>query len=272
MRFSVCEPGGNAAAGDIGKGRLSGCERIGAGRCRRSEESPRPRPCGNSGGLREAAAWAHGKGPVQIENETVPCAKVESHNEKRPQKERFSILLRSIYCPLFRGAIFAAIALLSSRRGAEKNSYTGISAMRAHSAAPQRVGTRNAAAVHFRLFVSRKMVASVVAHGQCSREKTTMQTAVFHVHPFASRRDCSCGRESSERLPCTMYVMMRIGTTISFAGRPRIKASKMAPSRPRIRPIGSSACAQCESRLAPPTSTLARIHSSRPAGAANISY
>ena len=42
MRFSVCEPGGNAGAGDIGKGRLSGCERIGAGRCRRPEESPPP--------------------------------------------------------------------------------------------------------------------------------------------------------------------------------------------------------------------------------------
>ena len=81
-------------------------------------KNPHPQLCRNPLGFR--AARAHGKGPVQIENATVPCAKVESHDENRPQKEAELLLLRPVFCPLFRGAIFAAIALLSTRRGAEK--------------------------------------------------------------------------------------------------------------------------------------------------------
>ena len=47
--------------------------------------------------------------------------------------------------------------------------------------------------------------------------------------------------------------MSRIGSTISFAGKPSRKASRIMPSSPSARPSGSSAAAPCASSVVPPT-------------------
>lgn len=61
---------------------------------------------------------------------------------------------------------------------------------------------------------------------------------------------------------------MIMGTTISFAGKPRIKASRITPSKPISCAKGSRNAAQCASRLASPTNTFAITQIIRPAGAA----
>ncbi len=49
---------------------------------------------------------------------------------------------------------------------------------------PHTVGTRKDTAVHRRLWVSLRMVSTVVAQGQCIRENRIVLTAVVHVQPF----------------------------------------------------------------------------------------
>ena len=59
-----------------------------------------------------------------------------------------------------------------------------------------------------------------------------------------------------------------MGITVSFAGKPNIKASSIAPSSPIILPMGSSAAAQMLKMLAPFTFIFAASQIISPAGAA----
>ena len=61
---------------------------------------------------------------------------------------------------------------------------------------------------------------------------------------------------------------MMIGTTISFAGNPRIKASSMTPSIPMTWANGSRNPEQCARSVASPTEILAISQMMSPAGAA----
>lgn len=60
---------------------------------------------------------------------------------------------------------------------------------------------------------------------------------------------------------------MIIGTTISFAGKPRINAIKITPSSPINCPKGSRNVVQCASRVMSFTCVFAMNHIIRPAGA-----
>ena len=59
------------------------------------------------------------------------------------------------------------------------------------SITPKRVGSQKATSVHLRLFVSFLIVSRVVAHGQWQSENIIKQTAVFTLHPFATRSEKS---------------------------------------------------------------------------------
>ena len=63
---------------------------------------------------------------------------------------------------------------------------------------------------------------------------------------------------------------MMIGTTISFAGNPRINANKMTPSIPRRCANGSRNSEQWASNVISPTVILASNHRMSPAGAATL--
>ena len=83
------------------------------------------------------------------------------------------------------------------------------------------------------------MVRHVVEHGQCISENSIVHTAVTHVQPFCTNSVCSAERSFiSTRLPVERYAMMMMGTTISLAGKPRINASRITPSRPKKRAAG----------------------------------
>ena len=69
-------------------------------------------------------------------------------------------------------------------------------------------------------------------------------------------------------LPDAMYDIIIIGTTISLAGRPKIKASSITPSIPRSFANGSRKSEQWLSNVEPPTETFAITHIMSPAGAA----
>lgn len=55
----------------------------------------------------------------------------------------------------------------------------------AQSTMPQIVGSRKESAVHFILFVSLRMVSSVVVQGKCSSVNIIVLIAVRSVQPFA---------------------------------------------------------------------------------------
>ena len=124
----------------------------------------------------------------------------------------------------------------SSRIG--RHSYTSrkICASRLipiHSRIPSTVGNRKLTAVHFQLCVSLRMVSSVVAHGKCTRENIRVQMAVTHVQPLLTNSSFNTARSPISVIdPFARYAMIMIGTTISFAGKPRRKASRMTPSSP----------------------------------------
>lgn len=112
------------------------------------------------------------------------------------------------------------------------------------------VGIAAARAVHFRLPVSFFMVKSVVEHGQCISEKTIKQSAVTAVHPFCVKSSRKTDVLSKfVREDCAVYAIMIIGTTISLAGKPKIKAIRIIPSRPISLPKGSKKFAHILRRL-----------------------
>ena len=128
---------------------------------------------------------------------------------------------------------------------------------------------RKESSIHLTLPVSFRMVRSVVEQGQCMREKSMTLIAVTQVQPLATR---SCRMESrfpsSSSVPSERYAMMMMGSTISLAGNPRMKAMRITPSSPISRAKGSRKPAQCESRLAPEMVRFAISQITSPAGAA----
>ena len=116
------------------------------------------------------------------------------------------------------------------------------------------------------------MVSSVVLHGKCSTEKIIVFRAVSHVQPFAARiRPKDASPVVSVSAVDDEYAMRRMGRTISFAGRPRMKAVRMNPSSPITRAAGCSVWAVDVRMLAPAgVVMLARAHTTAPAGAATI--
>ena len=87
-----------------------------------------------------------------------------------------------------------------------------------HTRIPQRVGIIIDSNVHFTDFVSAFMVRQVVEHGQCIREKSIVQTAVFIVQPFNCKISFVCIRSiPSAKTPVELYNIRAIGNTISYA-------------------------------------------------------
>ena len=71
------------------------------------------------------------------------------------------------------------------------------------------------------------------------------QTAVTQVHPFAvSSSRMTSVLPISVRVPVARYPMSIIGSTVSFAGKPKIKARRIMPSIPKSRAAGSRNPAQ----------------------------
>lgn len=138
-----------------------------------------------------------------------------------------------------------------------------------HTRIPITVGSRKASKVHLKLPVSLRIVRQVVEHGQCIRQKSMVEIAVIEVHPWDNRRDFSSVKlPNSKRLPVDIYAIIIMGTTISFAGKPKIKASRITPSSPNNLANGSKNSEQIARILASPIITLAISQIISPAGAA----
>lgn len=136
---------------------------------------------------------------------------------------------------------------------------------------PITVGIAAARAVYFILPVSFFIVRSVVEQGQWKSEKIITFTAVNIVQPLVSKIFRKMLRsEISVRVVLAQYAIKIKGITISFAGRPKINAMTITPSRPKSRPNGSKKSEMIFSSEAPSTLTLAKNQISSPAGAAAI--
>ena len=108
------------------------------------------------------------------------------------------------------------------------------------SVIPISVGMTAARSVHFILPVSFFIVIKVVEHGQCIREKMIVFIAVTKVQPLASNISLRMLREGiSLTAPSAIYDITMRGRTISFAGRPKMKAIRIVPSNPISLPNGS---------------------------------
>ena len=134
---------------------------------------------------------------------------------------------------------------------------------------PVTVGSRNARIVHFQLLVSFLIVRQVVEQGQWNREKRIIHTAVSQVHPLSINKAFNSVKLFiSIKLPCAKYDIIAIGSTISLAGKPRMKAIRITPSRPMSLANGSRKLVQCASTEQSPTVMFAISQMMMPAGAA----
>lgn len=105
---------------------------------------------------------------------------------------------------------------------------------------PTAVGITNDNAVHFQLPVSFLIVHNVVAQGKWMSENSIVQTAVIHVHPLLTNKSFKAVKLSISIIyDDDIYAIIMIGTTISFAGKPKINANRITPSRPNCRANGS---------------------------------
>ena len=131
------------------------------------------------------------------------------------------------------------------------------------------VGKKIARSVSFTLFVSFFMVRIVVAQGKCRSVKIIVQIAVVNVHPFEARISRNAEREEkSQREVPDKYPIKIMGKKISFAGRAKINASKIVPSKPKNLPIGFKKFVQYLNIETPPTFMLDKHQIISPAGAA----
>lgn len=130
------------------------------------------------------------------------------------------------------------------------------------------VGTAKETNVHFQLCVSFFIVRHVVEHGQWKRQNNIVETAVTQVQPFDTNNCFSSKVPISVIVPVAIYAIIMIGTTISFAGKPKIKAMSITPSNPISWANGSKNPLQCASMVTPPIDTFAISHIINPAGAA----
>lgn len=136
---------------------------------------------------------------------------------------------------------------------------------------PVIVGTAKEMAVHLILCVSFFIVRQVVEQGQCINEKSITQTAVSQVQPLSIKSRFSSDKLAiSIILPFDRYAIIMTGITISFAGKPRINAIRITPSRPMSFPKGSRKFEQCVNMLMLPIVMFAISHIIRPAGAATL--
>ena len=134
---------------------------------------------------------------------------------------------------------------------------------------PKAVGKTIETNAHLKLFVSFFIVKTVVEQGQWKREKTIVQRAVVISQPFETKIFLSSERdEYSLRLPLFRYAIKMMGITISFAGKPRIKAIRITPSSPIILAKGSKKSAQSINTLVFPTLRFAASQMIIPAGIA----
>lgn len=130
------------------------------------------------------------------------------------------------------------------------------------------VGSRMETTVHLMLLVSLYIVIQVVEQGKWKSVNISIFIAVSRLHPFSASRFFSADKsEISVRFPLAVYDIMIIGTTISFAGIPSIKANIITPSRPSILPKGSKKSVHIERILHSPMLILASSHIRSPAGA-----
>ena len=72
----------------------------------------------------------------------------------------------------------------------------------------------------------------------------------------------------SEIVPCDRYAITIIGRTVSLAGKPRINARSIVPSRPIALANGSRIEEIEESKVSPPIVIFAKHQMISPAGAA----
>ena len=136
---------------------------------------------------------------------------------------------------------------------------------------PIMVGVIKDISIHFLLWVSFRIVKQVVEHGQCIKENNIVLIAVIIFHPLSINNFLSTFKSSiSKRLPCAKYAIIMIGTTISFAGNPRIKANNITPSIPKNLPNGSKKFEQCDNNVASAIVTFAITQIRNPAGIAII--
>lgn len=134
---------------------------------------------------------------------------------------------------------------------------------------PETVGIAREMAVHFTLRVSFLIVRQVVEHGQCISRKSDVHAAVAHVHPFMTSSSFSCRMLSiSSMLPVDKYAITITGIIISLAGKPKIKAMRITPSKPIHLAKGSNNPAQHDSTLTSPIIIFAASQMISPAGAA----
>lgn len=134
---------------------------------------------------------------------------------------------------------------------------------------PKTVGITADNAAHLKLLVSFFIVINVVEHGQCISENIIVFIAVSQVQPlFMKISFISKILSIPTIVPFAKYVMIIIGITISFAGKPRIKAINITPSSPIIFANGSKNVETYVKMLASPTVIFAINHIIKPAGAA----
>ncbi len=98
-----------------------------------------------------------------------------------------------------------------------------------------------------------------------------MHIAVVTVQPLLQSISLRiCELSASIRLAPDIYAIKIIGITISFAGKPRIKASRIIPSSPMILPTGSKKSASIMRIDVSFIEQLASTQIRSPAGAAVI--
>lgn len=107
------------------------------------------------------------------------------------------------------------------------------------------MGTKKEIKVHFKLLLSFFIVKQVVEQGQCMIENNITQIAVIKVQLFKISNSFNAVKLSSSIIcPDDIYIIIIIGNTISLAGNPNIKASKIVPSKPNIDANGFKKLAQ----------------------------
>ena len=77
-------------------------------------------------------------------------------------------------------------------------------ATRKQTISPHKVGIAKAAAVHFQLAVSFLMVRHVVPQGKCSKQKSSVQSAVVVFQPLSNNNAFNWNVSSSVMLPAAI--------------------------------------------------------------------
>ena len=133
---------------------------------------------------------------------------------------------------------------------------------------PVKAGSKIAKMQYFILPVSFFMVSNVVVQGQWKSEKSETESAVKKSQPLFIKISVKKELFVLLREEEPIYIISTIGSTISFAVLPRIKAKRIIPSIARSLAKGSKKSAQIMSREFPFINVFAPIQSNAPAGIA----